>query len=158
MTQIDVEHTEAEQKLVLLQQIIDMELDAGSKSGDSLRLWGRWLKGIAISLSAAVTIVLGLDLGNVGKGIALVLSTIVTAIGAWEAFTNYNQRSTQEYNNVNKLFGLYKDISLYMEGNKNLKLEQYNQFKERYDSIHEEYLQERRTLKEDQNQEGAEQK
>ncbi|WP_189597144.1 SLATT domain-containing protein [Paenibacillus elgii] len=158
MAQIETDQTEAEKKLVLLQQIIETELDAGSKSGDSLKLWGRWLKGVTISLSAVVTIVLGLDLGDVGKGIALVLSTIVTAIGAWDAFTNYNQRSAQEYSNVNKLFSLYKDIKLYMEGNTNLKLEQYNQFKERYDSIHEEYLQERRTLTEDQNQEGTEKK
>lgn len=143
------EHKQALAKLSRLTGFIEMEMKGSKKSGVSLKKKARRHEIWVICLSAIVTILLGVDLSEHKlitpwiKNAAVIFSATVTAFHTWNAFANYNARSVQEQMMVNKLSLLYKDIILYTEGNDKCKISDYELFKDRYDKVMEEYLQER---------------
>ncbi|WP_458123338.1 SLATT domain-containing protein [Paenibacillus sp. Z3-2] len=145
-------------KLAKLQEFIEIDMISGKKSGIKNTKKSFKFKCISVVLSSLITITLGLTLDdkleynglNIVislKNCAVVLSAILTGISAWDAFANYTSRSQQESSIVNKLNMLYKDISLYLEENEDCKESEYENFKSRYNKIHEDYSQDREAPK-----------
>lgn len=148
MTNLD-ENAQYLAKLKKLIGYIQVDMKNGNKSGGLLKKKARLNEIFIICLSAIVTILLGIDVNDypkwlyIVKNTTVIFSAVVTSFHTWNAFANYNARSIQEQTFVNKLSLLYKDINLYIEENNNCKVDEYNNYKNSYDRIHEEYLQER---------------
>ncbi|MEC0168639.1 SLATT domain-containing protein [Paenibacillus graminis] len=147
-------------KINVLIGFIKLDMDACKKAGEKLlnRAW--WFKLASIAISFFITIILGITLNteenlfgiNAGmfvKNTAVILSALLTAINTWDAFGNFQTRSSQETAMINKLNMLLRDICLYIEKNDNCSSEKYNEFKQRYNSIQEEYVLERSSKDED---------
>lgn len=138
------DHENTKAKLILLLDYIETDIEAGINSGQSLGNRSIVFKVLGIIVSLFVTVLLGWSfLGDYGKNAAIALSALLTAINTWEAFKTYRERAIHERINVNKLFKLERDIRLCMEGNKELKLEDYESYKKRFDQLHEEYTEAR---------------
>lgn len=146
--------SEAEEKLQYLIKLIEIDMEGGYYSGGILKEKARKTKLTIVIVSALVTMALGLNLGDTGKNAAIILSAILTAVNTWDAFCNYHQRSIQEVTNVNKLSLLHKEILLYLKGNNNCEIEKYEEYKRKYDNIHEEYMLERNGEKEEVHNDG----
>lgn len=149
---------EAQEKIKLLSELIKLDISAGTTSRDSLKRKSFFMKLFIIIFSALVTITLGLQLGDIGKNVAVVLSAIVTALNTWDAFTTYHQRSIQEFTVSNKLGVLLRDIYLYLEGRSTYAIDDYEIFKKRYDTIYDEYVQQRIENHESNNDQNNEKK
>ncbi|AIQ45636.1 hypothetical protein R70723_06815 [Paenibacillus sp. FSL R7-0273] len=160
------EHLESSTKLKYLAEIIKADMNGSKAAGTDFRHWAKWLKITTIVLSALITIILGLTFNseaelngvpvvNLVKNIAVILSALLTAVNTWDAFANYQIRSTQEFSIIQKLSLLYKDISLHLIQKENCKITDFESFKSRYDVIHEEYSQERNTSKDEGKKENS---
>lgn len=147
-------------KINVLIRFIKVDMGACKEAGEKLlkRAWRFKIASIAISFF--ITIILGITLNteenlfgiNAGmfvKNTAVILSALLTAINTWDAFGNFQSRSSQETAMINKLNMLLRDIHLYIEKNDNCLFEKYNEFKQRYSSIQEEYVLERSSKDED---------
>lgn len=148
-TNIKNEHQEAFAKLNKLSSYIleDIEESSTAVSKFNNRAWQFQIP--LIICSAIVTIFLGLDANNWTWGVvffknsAVFFSALVTALHTWNTFSNYSKRADQERIFVNNSSVIYRDVKLYIEGNTECKLEDYNSLKDRYSRIHDEYTEER---------------
>lgn len=147
----NLEPKEVTSKINMLLKFVEVDMSACQATGDILKGRVRKVKLATIGISFLITVILGITINtealifgiNAGlfvKNAAVLLSALLTAVNTWEAFGNYQTRSTQESAMLNKLNMLFKDILLKKE---NCSYEEYLVFKARYDSIHEEYIQER---------------
>lgn len=145
-------------KINMLIGFIKLDMDACKKSGEKLlnRAW--WFKLASIAISLFITIILGITLnteenlfginaGMLVKNTAVVLSAFLTAINTWDAFGNFQTRSSQETAMLNKLNMLLRDICLYIVNNDNCSYEKYNEYKQRYNAIQDEYVLDRSSKK-----------
>jgi hypothetical protein len=138
---------EANEKIRLLLELIKTDSAAALESGQSLKKKTKRMKILLITLSALITAILGLGFGDTGKNIAIVLSAMLTGFSTWDSFANYEKRLFQETTSINEFTMLCKEIDLYLVGNDSLKLEKFEEFKSRYNNIHEDYFKERKSLK-----------
>ncbi len=143
------EHAEALGKLKKLSNYILDDMDDSSLQGTRLsdRSWQFQIP--VIVCSGLVTIFLGVQVVDIAwmstilKNSAVVFSAFVTGFHTWNAYADYARRASQEKSFVNKLSVVYRGISLYIEGNDNCELKEYEKFRTSYERIHEEYMEER---------------
>lgn len=147
-------------KLNMLLDFIKLDMISCKDSGEKHRRRASCFKFASIAISLFITIFLGITLnteedlfginaGMLVKNIAVALSALLTAINTWDAFGNFQTRSSQETAMLNKLNMLLRDICLYTDKNDNCLYEKYAEFKQRYDAIQEEYVLERSSKEED---------
>jgi hypothetical protein len=134
-------------KIKQLLQFIKIDLASSVSSGNNLRKKAFRMKVWAITLSGLITVILGWTfLGDYGKWAAIFLSASLTALNSWDAYKNYDKRFLQETYSTTGLKFLFQDISLYLTGNSTFESEKFDEFKKRYDDLHNEYISERKSL------------
>lgn len=134
-------------KLNSLLQLIEIDMNSSANAGGPLKSKAIWMKITTIILSGLITVTLGWTfLGDLGKWIAIFLSSALTSLNSWDAYKNYDKRLLQETYNSTGLKLLYQDIMLYLAGNESPEMSDYKAFKKRYDDLHNEYLSERKSL------------
>lgn len=95
-------------------------------------------------LAAISTIILGLDVSNIkwfaflgihAKNLALILSALITIVSAYDSFFDHKSLWVNFTNANSNLKNLKFEIDYYLEGNKDIKNEDIDRFKARYNEI-----------------------
>ncbi|MGO4530333.1 hypothetical protein AB4Z30_14725 [Paenibacillus sp. 2TAF8] len=81
----NTDHENTKQKLLILLDFIETDIEAGIVSGQSLSNRSIVFKVLGIVVSFFVTVLLGWSfLGDIGKNAAIALSALLTAINTWK--------------------------------------------------------------------------
>jgi hypothetical protein len=146
------EQIDVNQKFDTLKYLISLDMIESANSGKRLKKKSNRIKLATITLSALITVMIGVSSNDFWDGwtknLALILSALLTGINGWESFVKYETRSIQEHSNSTRLSMLYKDILLTMSGNNVHNLEKFEEFKTNYQNMQEEYMEERKSIKE----------
>lgn len=146
------DYIDVKQKLDTLKNLISLDMIESANSGKRLKKKSNRIKLATITISVLITMVIGVSSFDFwdgwSKNVALILSALLTGINGWEAFVKYETRSIQEHSNSIKLTMLYKDIILTLSGNDIHMYEKYEEIKTKYNNMQEEYMEERKSIKE----------
>ena len=133
------ERKEASIKMKKLEEMVDASLKEFTHKRDNKQNPALIAKVFTSFLSAVITVLLGLNLGDFSKenpalltNIALGISAFMTVISVWNSFHDYNDLFVQYTKIVSNLEILQKDISYLKEGKPYLTLEEVEERKAQY--------------------------
>lgn len=137
-----------EDKLKLLQNEIQQQINAFDMRQIRNRRIAMTFKIFSVMLASATTVLLGIQIeagwAGVFKNIALVLSALLTVISAVEAFFDNRSLWIRQFVTLMRLHDLKRDVAYYVAGttSEELDIAKLDNFKEHFDNIIQENIKE----------------
>lgn len=137
----ETEKEEINKKIEFLRTHIDERINRFTSKRIDNKFKARNFYVSTTVLAAINTIVLGLDFANVQwfdnqtKNIALIISALITIVGAYDSFFDHKGLWINFTAARSKMRRLKFELEFYLEGNNNIEKEDIEMFKEKYNEI-----------------------